>query len=73
MAGVRIDSPLMSRNIVEIFDIIDSVTIELKEQRRALGEIEEMLAENRLSDYVRLGDLLSGMRASANHCHRILG
>ena len=73
MAAIKIDSPLMSRNLVEIFDIIESVSVELVEQRRAIGKLAEMLAkETGAPDTDRVGELLFGLKESADYCSRLL-
>ena len=73
MAGVQIRSPLMSRNIVEIFDIIESIGAELEEQCRALGELSRLLAQDSLSDRDRAIALTADLRASTDFCARMLG
>lgn len=73
MAAIKIDSPLMSRNLVEIFDIIESISVELGEQRGVIDRLADMLTqETGAPDTDRVGELLFGLKESADYCSRML-
>ena len=71
MAAIKIDSPLMSRNIVELFDIIESVSAELAEQRQAIVQLTDQLDDCDAAPS-EIGELLASLRSSTDHCTRML-
>lgn len=73
MAGVRIDSPLMSRTVVEVFDIIADVTVELGMQRKFIDRLYELWCmEVGHQNGDQVAELLAGLKESSDHCSRVL-
>lgn len=73
MAGVRIDNPLLSRNIVEIFDIIESVSAELEEQRKVISKLFDMLARAKsIHENNNAAELLFCLQESERYCEEML-
>ncbi|MBS1164215.1 MAG: hypothetical protein H6R00_240 [Proteobacteria bacterium] len=69
MAAIKIDSPLMSRNLVEIFDIIESISAELGDQQRAIGELADIVTRQGESINIKkFNELVIFIMGSSRYC-----